>query len=88
MVYLQSIAKNMSTSFITGQHDKIAAEEAKSNFYQDALPLVPTLASSKYHIKWRWLADLPGAMHNAHIAVQDRKIYFSGGGSPVKDAQY
>ena len=88
MVYLQSIAKNMSSSFITGQHDMMTAEEAKSNFYQDAPPLVSTLGSSKYHIKWKRLADLPATMHNAHIAVQDRKIYFSGGGSPVKDAQY
>ena len=78
----------MSTSPITGQHDKMTARESKSKFLQDAPPLLPTLTSSKYHIKWTRLTDLPAAIRNAYIAVQDRKIYVSGGRSPVKDAQY
>ena len=44
--------------------------------------------SSKYHIKLTQLADLPDAMYGAYIAVQDRKIYVSGGISPVEDAQH
>ena len=66
----------------------MAAEEQKLKFLQDALPLVPTLASSKCHIKWKRLADLPTAIHNAYIAVQDRKIYVSGSDSPVRNAQH
>ena len=40
---------------------------------------MPTLTSSKYHIKWTRLADLPGAMYEARVAVQDRRVYVSGG---------
>ena len=76
----------MLTSPITGQHDKMTAKESK--FLRDAPPLLPTLTSSKCHIKWTRLADLPAAMFRPYIAVQDRKVYVSGGTSPVKDAQH
>ena len=66
----------------------MTAEEQKSKFLQDAPPLVPTLASGKYHIKWTRLADIPAAMRNAYVAVQDRKIYVSGGNSPVEGARH
>ena len=60
---------------------------SQSKFLQDAPPLMPlTLTSSKYHIKWTWLADLPAVVYGARVAVQDRKIYVTGGISPVKDA--
>ena len=52
---------------------------SQTKLLRDAPPLMPTLTSSKYHIKWTQLADLPAAMYDAHIAVQDRKIYISGG---------
>ena len=64
------------------------AKESKSKFLQDAPPISPTLSSSKYHIKWKRLTDLPAAIRSAYIAVQDRKIYVSGGKSPVKDARH
>ena len=66
----------------------MTAKESKSKFLQDAPPLLPTVTSSKYHIKWTRLTDLPAAIHSAYIAVQDRKIYVSGSTSPVKDAQH
>ena len=88
MIYLQSLVKNVSTSPITGQYDMMTAEESKSKYFQDAPPLLPTLASSKYHIKWKQLADLPAAMRNAYVAVKDRKIYISGGNGPVKNARH
>ena len=85
---LQSPANNVSTSPITGQHDGMTREESQSKYFQDAPPLLPTLTSSKYHIKWTRLADLPAAMYGTYVAVQDRKIYVSGGDSHVKDAQH
>ena len=78
----------MSTSPKTGQHDKMTAKESISKFLQDAPPILPTLTSSKYHIKWMWLTDLPAAIRSAYIAVQDKKIYVSDGKSPFKDAQH
>ena len=66
----------------------MTARESKSKFLQDAPPLLPTLTSSKYHIKWTRLADLPAAICSAYIAVQGRKMYVSGGTSPVKDARH
>lgn len=47
---------------------------SQSIVLQDAPPLMPTLTSSKYHIKWTQLADLPAAMYGAYVAVQDRKF--------------
>ena len=84
---LQSPAKILSSSPVIGQHDRKTIEESQSKYFQDAPPLVPTLTSSKYHIKWKQLADLPAAMYGTYVAVQDRKVYVSGGDSPFKDAQ-
>ena len=60
---------------------------SQRKFLQDAPPSIPTLTSSKYHITWTRLADLPVAIYAAYVAVQDRKIYISGGKSPVEDAR-
>ena len=65
-----------------------AEEEIRSKFIHDAPPLLPTLTSGKYHIKWKRLADFPAAMNNAHLAVQGGKVYVSGGNSSVEDAEY
>ena len=78
----------MSTSLITGQRDRMTAEEPKSKFLQDVPPLVSICNGNKYYIKWKRLADLPAAIFGAKVAVQDKKIYVSGGGGPVKDAQH
>ena len=55
-------------------------------YYQDAPPLISALTSSKYHMKWTWLVDLPASMWDAYVAVQDSRVYVTGGGSPVDDA--
>ena len=47
---------------------------------------MPALASGRYHIKWTQLADLPAPLYDAFAAVQDKKVYVTGGDSPVKDA--
>jgi len=80
----------MLKSHVISQHDRRTTEREgpQSKFHQDAPPLMPTLTSSKYHIKWTRLADLSAAIFRAHVAVQDRKIYVSGGISPVKDAEH
>ena len=52
---------------------------------QDAPPLVPTLCSGMYHIKWTRLADLPAPLYGAHVAVQDKKVYIAGGDSPAAE---
>ena len=49
---------------------------------------MPTLTSSKYHIKWTQLADIPVPLYGADIAVQDKKIYVSIGDSPIDDAYH
>ena len=74
---------------MSDQHNKMTAEEkTQSKFIHDAPPLLPTLTRSKYHIKWKQLAHLPAPLHGANIAVQDRKIYVTGGISTVEDAEY
>ena len=78
----------MSTVPIDGQHDKASTkEETQSMFIQDAPPLLPTLTSSKYHIKWKQLAEIPAPLRRTHVAVQGGKVYVTGGISPVKDAR-
>ena len=47
---------------------------------------MPTLTSSRYHIKWTQLADLPVPLFSTFVAVQDKKIYVTGGDSSVEDA--
>ena len=72
----------MTTSPISGQHDKMTAEEGtRSKFIHDAPPLLPTVTSGKYQIKWTQLADLPAPLQRAYIVVQDRKVYVTGGQS-------
>ena len=78
----------MPTSQNICHHDKRISEGPQSKFVQDAPPLMPTLTSSKYHIKWTQLADLPATMFGAYVVMQDRKIYVSGGVSPVEDAKH
>ena len=53
-------------------------------FLQDAPPLLPTLTSSKYHIKWERLTDLPATVFEISVAVQGVKIYVSGTTKPEK----
>ena len=53
---------------------------------QEAPPLMPALASGRYHIKWTQLANLPAPLCGAYAAVQDKKVYVAGGDSPVEDA--
>ena len=55
---------------------------------QEAPPLMPTLSSSSYQMKWSRLADLPAPMYYAHIAVQDKKVYVAGGNSLFDDAEH
>ena len=47
---------------------------------------MPALTSGRYHIKWTQLADLPVPLYGAELAVQDKKVYVTGGNSPVEDA--
>ena len=49
---------------------------------------MPALTSGRYHIKWTQLADLPAPLHDAYAAVQDKKVYVSGGDSPVEDSRH
>ena len=49
---------------------------------------MPALTSGRYHIKWTQLADLPVPLYDAYAAVQDKKVYTVGGGSPVEDAEH
>ena len=66
----------------------MTTDEPQSHFLHDTPPLLPTLTSSKYHIKWTQLSDLPVPLCGAHIAVQDRKIYVTGGISPIRNAAH
>ena len=52
---------------------------------QEAPPLMPTLTSGRYHIKWTQLADLPIPLFDPYVAVQHHKIYVTGDSS-VDDA--
>jgi len=56
-------------------------------FLQEAPPLMSTLTSGRYHIKWSRLADLPYPMYSAYAAVQGNKIYIAGGTSSVDNAK-
>ena len=49
---------------------------------------MPALTSSRYYIKWIQLADLPVSLYGACVAVQDKKVYITGGHSPVEDADH
>ena len=60
----------------------------KKGKFHDAPPLLPTLTSGKCHIKWKRLTHLPAPLHAANIAVQDRKVYVTGGISSIEDAEY
>ena len=53
---------------------------------QEAPPLMPALTSGRYHIKWTRLADLPAPFFSAYVVVQDKKVYVTGGDSPIEDA--
>ena len=63
-------------------------EVVQSKFIHDAPPLLPTLTSGKYYLKWKRLADFPAAVNNAHLALQDRKVYVSGCNSPNGHAEH
>ena len=76
----------MSTSPISGQHDKMTAKETQSKFIHDAPPLLPR-RTSKYHINWKRLADLPAPLRGACITVHGGKVYVTGGINPVEGAQ-
>ena len=60
---------------------------ALNNTFQEAPPILPTLSSGKYQIKWTQLADLPLPFWRTYTAVQHNKIYITGQ-SPVEDAKY
>ena len=66
----------------------MSAEETQSKFIYVAPPLLPTLTSGKSHIKWTRLADLPAPLCAPYIAVQDRKVYVTGGISHVEHAEH
>ena len=66
----------------------MTAEETQSKLIHDAPPLLPAVASSKYHIKWRRLADLPVPLRAVYIAVQGGKLYVTGSLSPIEDAAH
>ena len=51
---------------------------------QEAPPLIPTLGSGRYHIKWTQLADLPAPLCGAYVAVQHHKSYVTGTCSPIE----
>ena len=55
---------------------------------QEAPPLIPTLTSDRYHIKWTQLANLPTPIYGAYVTVLDKKVYVAGGGSPDDDAKH
>ena len=44
------------------------------------------LTSGRYHINWIQLADLPAPLYGAYVAIQQHKIYVTGGISSVGDA--
>ena len=87
-LYTYSPAKNVASH----QHDRITAEEEiRSKFIQDTPPLLPTLTSSKYHIRWTRLADLPAPVRYIEYTLLykvERFIYVTGGNSPVEDAAH
>ena len=49
---------------------------------------MPALTSGRYHIKWTQLANLPVPLYDPFVAVQDKKLYVTGGESPVEDAYH
>ena len=49
---------------------------------------MPALTSGRYHIKWTQLTDLPTPLSEAYVAIQDDKIYVTGGDGPVEDAKH
>ena len=49
---------------------------------------MPALTSGRYHIKWTQLADLPAPCCAAYVAVQDKKVYVTGGYGPIEDAKH
>jgi len=57
-------------------------------FTQEAPPLIPALTSGRYHIKWTQLANLPVPLYGAYVVVQDKKVYITGGESPVEGAKH
>ena len=50
-------------------------------------PLIPTLDSGKYHIKWTQLTDLPVPFWRTYVAVQQYKVYVTGQ-SPVEGSNH
>ena len=42
--------------------------------------------TSRYHIKWTRLADIPLPLYAVSVAVQENKLYITVGDSPVEDA--
>ena len=61
---------------------------SQSKFLRDAPPLMLTLTSTNYRIKWTWLAELPAPLYSGNVAVQDSKIFISNFDGPVKDTCY
>ena len=49
---------------------------------------MPALTSGNYHLKWTQLANLPAPISGSCVTVQDKKVYVSGGDSPVNDAKH
>ena len=54
---------------------------------QEAPPLISSLTSGRYHVKWTQLADLPVPLYNVYAAVLHHKIYVTGRSS-VEDAYH
>ena len=54
---------------------------------QEAPPLIPTLTSGRYHIKWTKLANLPVPLYCSCVAVQDQIIYVAGHLSPFAEVR-
>ena len=54
-------------------------------FTQEAPPILPTVTSGRYHIKWTQLAALPAPLYCTYAIVQHHKIYVTAQ-SPVEDA--
>ena len=54
-------------------------------FTQEAPPILPTVTSGRYHIKWTQLADLPAPLYCTYAVVQHHKIYVTAQ-SQVEDA--
>ena len=46
------------------------------------------LTSSRYHVKWTQLVDLPVPLFDAYVAVQCCKIYVTSDASPVEDVEH